>query len=68
MPVMSPELRIKVLREAGAGTWIAFSEDESRVVAVGASYDEVVKAAGDAGENEPVITRVPNDWAPRVFW
>jgi hypothetical protein len=68
MPVMSPEARIKALREAGSGSWVAFSEDESRVVAVGATYDEVVKAAEDAGENEPVITRVPNDWAPRVFW
>jgi hypothetical protein len=67
MPVMSPESRIKALREAGAGTWLAFSEDESRVVASGASYDEVVQAAEDAGEHEPVITRVPNDWAPRVF-
>jgi hypothetical protein len=67
MQVMSPESRIKALQEAGAGAWIAFSEDESRVVAVGATYDDVVKAAGDAGENEPVITRVPDDWAPRVF-
>jgi hypothetical protein len=67
MPVMSPESRIKALREAGHGTWVAFSEDESRVVAIGASYDEVVQAAENEGENEPVITRVPNDWAPRVF-
>ena len=67
MPVMSPESRIKALREAGSGTWVAFSADESRVVASGASYDEVVQAAEDAGENEPVITRVPNDWSPRVF-
>jgi threonine dehydratase len=68
MPVMSPEARIKALREAGSGNWVAFSEDESRVVATGATYDEVVQAAENAGENEPVITRVPNDWAPRVFW
>ena len=67
MPVMSPESRIKELREAGSGTWLAFSEDESRVVATGATYDEVVQATQNAGENEPVITRVPNDWAPRVF-
>jgi hypothetical protein len=67
MPVMSPESRIKALREAGSGTWLAFSEDESRVVATGATYDEVVQAAENAGENEPVITRVPNDWTPRVF-
>jgi predicted RNase H-like HicB family nuclease len=61
MAVMSPESRIKVLREAKPGSWLAFSEDESRVVAYGSSYDEVVKAAEDAGEKEPVITRVPSD-------
>ena len=64
---MSPESRIKALQEAKPGTWLAFSEDESRVVAQEESYDEVVKAAEDAGEKEPVITRVPANWAPRVF-
>jgi hypothetical protein len=67
MPVMSPESRIKILREAAPGSWVAFSEDESRVVAYGTSYDEAVKAAEDAGEREPVITRVPLDWTARVF-
>ena len=67
MPVMSPEVRIKILREAEPGTWVAFSEDESRVVGYGKSYDDAVKAAEDAGEKEPVITRVPPDWAARVF-
>lgn len=67
MPVMSPESRIKILREAAPGTWVAFSGDESRVVAYGKSYDDAVKAAEEAGEKEPVITRVPPDWAARVF-
>lgn len=67
MPVMSPETRLKILREAEPGSWVAFSEDESHVVAYGNSYDEAVKAAEDAGEREPVITRVPLDWVARVF-
>jgi hypothetical protein len=67
MPVMKPESRIKILREAEPGSWVAFSEDESRVVGYGKSYDEAVQAAADAGEREPVITRVPTDWAARVF-
>ena len=65
--MMSSEARIKVLREAEPGTWIAFSEDESRVVGRGKSYDEAVAAAEAAGEKEPVITRVPKDWVARVF-
>jgi hypothetical protein len=64
---MSPKTRIKVLQETKPGTWIAFSEDESRVVGRGNSYDEAVKAAEEAGVHEPVITRVPKDWSPRVF-
>lgn len=67
MPVMSPETRLRILREAVPGSWVAFSEDESQVVAYGNSYDEAVKAAEDAGEKEPVITRVPLDWVARVF-
>lgn len=64
---MSPEARIKVLREAQPGSWIAFSHDESQVVAYGKSYDDVVAEADKAGESDPVITRVPTDWAARVF-
>jgi hypothetical protein len=64
---MSPEARVKALREAEPGSWIAFAQDESRVVATAGSYDEVVEAAEKAGESDPVITRVPNDWVARVF-
>jgi hypothetical protein len=67
MPAMSAESRIKILREAEPGSWIAFSADESRVVGSGKSYDEAVSAAEKAGESDPVITRVPKDWAARVF-
>ncbi|HYA97427.1 MAG TPA: DUF5678 domain-containing protein [Methylomirabilota bacterium] len=64
---MSPEARLKALREAAPGSWLAFSHDESRVVGHGETYDEAVAAAEKAGEPEPVITRVPKDWTPRVF-
>jgi predicted RNase H-like HicB family nuclease len=64
---MSPEARIQALRDAPPGGWVAFSEDESRVVAYGQSYDEAVVAAEQAGEKEPVLTKVPLDWAVRVF-
>ncbi|HEY2460428.1 MAG TPA: hypothetical protein VGI16_06460 [Candidatus Acidoferrum sp.] len=62
---MSPEARIKALRDAEPGSWVAFSSDEARVVANAQSYDEVVAAAERAGESEPVITRVPLDWTAR---
>ncbi|GAC1635570.1 MAG: hypothetical protein NVS9B14_12950 [Candidatus Acidiferrum sp.] len=64
---MSPEARVKALREAEPGSWVAFAADESRVVAKGKTYEEAVEAAEKAGESEPVITRVPTDWVARVF-
>jgi Family of unknown function (DUF5678) len=68
MQDMSPEARIKVLREAAPGSWVAFSNDESQVVAYGKTYDEAVAAAEETGESDPVITRVPTDWVARVFF
>jgi hypothetical protein len=68
MQDMSPEARIKILREAAPGSWVAFSNDESRVVAYGKTYDEAVSAAEETGESDPVITRVPTDWVARVFF
>lgn len=68
MQDMSPEARIKVLREAAPGSWVAFSNDESQVVAYGKTYDEAVAAAEKTGESDPVIARVPTDWVARVFF
>jgi hypothetical protein len=67
MQDMSPEARMKVLRETSAGSWVAFSQDESQVVGYGKTYDEAVNAAEKSGESDPVITRVPTDWVARVF-
>lgn len=64
---MSPEARIKALRETEPGGWVAFSHDESKVVARGKTYDEAVAAAERAGEPNPVIALAPNSWVARVF-
>jgi len=65
--MMRAEERVRVLREARPNSWVAFSEDESKIVAHGDSYSEVVQAAANAGENEPVIVKVPENWASKVF-
>ena len=64
---MSVEEGVRILRDAKPNSWIAFSEDESKVVAYGDSYSQVVKAAENAGEKEPVIVKTPDTWAARVF-
>jgi hypothetical protein len=64
---MTPEERVRILREAKPNSWVAFSEDESRVVAYGDSYSEVVRASEEVGEMEPLIVKIPENWNPKVF-
>lgn len=63
---MSPEneIRLKLLRDAPLDAWIALSQDESRVVATGADYDEAARRADEAGEADPLILKTPPVWAP----
>jgi predicted RNase H-like HicB family nuclease len=39
---MTPEDRIQALRKAPSDGWVAFSADESRLVAYGSTYEEAV--------------------------
>ena len=59
---MSPDERLKALLDAPPDGWVAFSEDESRVVAYGSTYDEAVAGAEKAGENDPLLVKVPPNW------
>jgi hypothetical protein len=63
---MSPSvaMRFELLRSAPLDSWVALSEDESRIVAVGDSYTEVVQKSDHAGEVDPVILKTPPMWAP----
>jgi hypothetical protein len=65
--MMSAEQRVRILREAKLNSWVAFSEDESKVVAYGDSYSEVVRAAESVGETEPVVVKIPETWASMVL-
>jgi len=64
---MSPEQRIEALRGAPADGWVAFSGDESRVVGYGATYDEAVSRAEEAGEKDPLLVKVPTDWTELIL-
>jgi hypothetical protein len=54
--------RIEALRVAPPDAWIALSEDESRIVATGSTYEEVVQKSQEAGVEEPVLIKTPHDW------
>lgn len=63
---MSPQnqRRLELLRTAPLNSWIALSEDESRIVATGATYSEVVERSESAGVSDPLILKTPEQWAP----
>ena len=49
----------RVVPREYAGLWIAWDYEGTRIVASGATFEEVVKAAADAGEARPVFAKVP---------
>ena len=63
MPTAATDPRLEALRSAPLNSWVALSEDETKVVAVGATYDEVVKNSEMAGTSDPVLIKTPKDWA-----
>lgn len=63
MPAVST-LRLEALRSAPLDSWIALAEDESRIIATGATYEEVVIKSDQAGVQHPVIVRTPKSWLP----
>ena len=63
---MSPQAaaRLEALRSAPKDSWVALSEDETRIVAVGATYSEVAENSERAGVEDPIIVKIPVTWAP----
>jgi hypothetical protein len=59
----APRLALKdvssLLSGIPKGAWVALSSDETRVVAYAAELQEVLQKAKEAGEDKPVILRVP---------
>lgn len=64
---MAKEERLQILRESPPNSWVAFSEDESRLVGRGATYAEAVAVAEEQGVSDPVLLKTPDDWAPMVL-
>lgn len=48
-----------LLAQVPSGAWVAISQDGSRVIAYGPEMRDVMEKAQQAGENDPIITRVP---------
>jgi hypothetical protein len=64
---MTPEERVRVLAEAKPNSWVAFSSDESKVVAQADSYEQAGAEAEKQGEEDPVLVLIPDRWSPRAL-
>ncbi len=58
------DLRFEALKSAPLDSWIALSEDESEIIAVGSSYAEAVDKSERAGVSDPVLVKTPKEWLP----
>jgi hypothetical protein len=56
--------RSEALRAAPLDSWVALDEDETRITATGATYEEVAKRLDDAGDRDSVILKTPKVWLP----
>jgi hypothetical protein len=68
---MNPSMedsRLQLLRSAPLDSWIAMSQDETRIVAVGNTLMEADAAAKLTGEESYFLTRTPEVWLPRVLF
>jgi hypothetical protein len=59
--------RADALLNAPLDRWVALSEDESRIVAVGSTFDEAAQKAEALGITNPIIVKTPEAWTPRVM-
>lgn len=50
----------KVLKGVPRGKWVAISSDMERLLANGDDINVVINQAKALGENDPVVTRVPD--------
>jgi hypothetical protein len=49
----------KLIVDVPKGAWVALSKNEDKVIAFAAELQEVIQKAKEAGENDPMIMRVP---------
>jgi hypothetical protein len=49
----------KLLVGIPKGAWVALSRDQDKVLAYAAELQDAIQKAREAGENDPIVMRVP---------
>ena len=67
MPIseQAEDRRLALLRSAPLDSWIALSEDESQIDAIGKTFVEADAIAKNSGAQNYVLTRTPDVWISR---
>ena len=58
------DVRSETLRSAPLDAWVALSEDETRIVATGATYQDVAADLDRLGDDGAIIVKTPRHWFP----
>jgi len=61
---MTDATRLELLKNVPLDSWIALSEDESRIVTIGSSFAEVSRKSELTGVEDPIILKTPKAWLP----
>ena len=59
---MAPEERITLLRSAPRDCWVALSEDGTRIVAHGPTFESAATQAEKEGVSDPILIKTPKEW------
>lgn len=57
----------QMLLDSPRNHWLALTEDESKVVAIGVTPEEAEANAKKVGIDDPLLVWAPEDWTARVF-
>jgi hypothetical protein len=56
-----------LLKNVPGGAWAAISNDGARVLAFSSDVKDAVGIAKELGENDPIVTRVPEQASTLIF-
>ncbi len=59
MAAIAPIDLTQILKNAPAGDWIALSRDENDIVGTGKTVEEAIRLARVAGEENPIVMKIP---------
>lgn len=61
------QARLRTLESAPLDRWIALSEDQSRIVAIGETYGELAAQLDAVGDTKSVVLKTPPFWGEFAF-